>query len=137
VYELEAGIIIPKPELQKRMMRVIASESYANLHNPNYSAVSNPFNSRYQNCTELTLDIIQAAVYQTDDIRQIKTNEMAYFKPQPVNVGPLTMLLSSIFMPDIATADHQGGKIRTATFTTIAAYMQEHGLAAEQLTVAP
>ena len=42
-HELRAGIIIPKPELQKRLLAVIGSDTYKSLHNPNYSALANPF----------------------------------------------------------------------------------------------
>jgi len=136
VYALKAGIIIPKPELQKRLLEVIGSEVYGKLHNSNYSAIANPFNSHYQNCTEYTLDVINAAVYQTDDVRRIKANEKAWFEPQPVEVNPVKMLFGSIFMPDIATSDHQG-KVKTATFTTIAKYMADYDMMQEQFTVLP
>ena len=41
VYELSAGVIIPEPELQRRLLRVIFSDTYAKLHNSDYSAIAN------------------------------------------------------------------------------------------------
>ena len=76
---LEAGAIIPSRELQKRLLKVIVSPTYRKLHNPEYSVIANPFTLDYQNCTEHTLDVIVAAIYQTDDLRFIKANEKAYF----------------------------------------------------------
>ncbi|EAU54851.1 hypothetical protein SPV1_09158 [Mariprofundus ferrooxydans PV-1] len=134
VYELKTGIIIPKPELQKRLLQVIASDTYRKLHNADYSVVANPYNSKYQNCTEYTLDVIEAALYQTDDVRLIKVNERAYFKAQPVKIPPLKLLAGILTMPDLKTTDQKGG-IQTASFTTIERYMSQYGLVQEKLVI--
>ncbi len=134
VQRLKAGIIIPKPALQERLLKVIFSDTYQELHNPRYSAVANPVNQQYQNCTEFVLDVINAAIYETSDHRQIKANIEAYFEPQPLAVSPFKLFLGSIFVPDITTSDHPG-PVATATFWSIARYMQGHGIADEVLTV--
>lgn len=134
VYQLKAGIIIPKPRLQARLLEVIFSDTYPALHNPRYSAVSNPFNGEYQNCTEFVLDVLNAAIYDTEDYRQIKANVQAYFEPQPVAISPVKLFLGSIFVPDITTSDHRG-PVATTTFWSIARYMQLHGITDEVLTV--
>lgn len=128
VYALDAGIIIPKPELQQRLLDTIASDAYGKLHVPAYSAIANPFNVQLQNCTEFVLDVVTAALYQTDDIGQIKANEKAYFAATPVAINPLKLALGSMFMKDISLAD-QPGKPELASFNSIAAFMQKYGLA--------
>ncbi|MCP4696531.1 MAG: DUF2145 domain-containing protein [Gammaproteobacteria bacterium] len=35
------------------------------------------FSSRFQNCTEYVLDVLNAAIYQTNDIKQLKANASA------------------------------------------------------------
>lgn len=134
--ELKAGIIIPTPQVQRRLMKVIDSPTYAALHNPHYSAIASPYTLEYQNCTEFTLDVLNAAVYDTADEAQLKANASAYFQAQPVKVNGVKLALGSMFMPDITTSDHKG-PVRTATFTSIARYMQEYGLAQETLTITP
>jgi len=134
VYKLKAGIIIPKPELQKRLLQVINSNTYKDLHNPKYSAIANPFNSTYQNCTEHTLDVLNAAIYNTSDIELLKTNSKEYFDAQRVKVNPFKMMLGSIFSADIAISDHDE-KVETATFTTIGEYLQEYDLVQEQFSI--
>ncbi|MDX1513331.1 MAG: DUF2145 domain-containing protein [Gammaproteobacteria bacterium] len=134
VYELKAGVIIPSPELQQKLLEVVLSDIYDQLHNPRYSAISNPFNDQFQNCTEFVLDVMNAAIYDTGDVRLIKANEAAYFEPEPVRVGAFKLLLGSIFTPDITTSDH-AGPVATATFGSIARYMQKYGIANEVFTV--
>ena len=43
VAQLEAGIIIPSPALQERLLEVISSPTYQALHDPHYSVIANPY----------------------------------------------------------------------------------------------
>ncbi|WP_455201067.1 DUF2145 domain-containing protein [Kaarinaea lacus] len=133
-HELRAGIIIPKPELQRRLLRVIDSDIYKTLHNPSYSALANPYNQKFQNCTEHTLDVINAAIYDTSDRNQLKANIRQYYKAQNVNLNPLKLLMGALFIPDIALSD-QDEKIHTSTFTTIASYLAENKLVEEHFVI--
>jgi hypothetical protein len=124
----KVGVIIPKRSLQKRILEVINSDSYEKLHNPAYSAISNPYNARYQNCTEHVLDVLNAAIYQTDDIKQLKINTQAHFDAQKLKINPFKLFLASLFMSEVKTSDHKKG-IKTTTFGSIANYLQSNGLA--------
>ncbi len=132
VHELRAGIIIPTPVLQRRLLGVIQSDSYRKLHNPAYSVIANPYNEQYQNCTEYIVDVLNAAIYKTEEIKTIKANTRAYFDAQEVKIGGLKLLMGSIFMPDVRTSDHEQG-IKTASYTTIARYLHKYDLVEEEM----
>ncbi len=134
VFELEAGIVIPKPKVQKAILDVIASGTYKKLHNPKYSVVASPFNNQYQNCTEYTLDVLMSALYRTDDMDQLKANAAEYFTPQTIHLSPLKTLFGPIFVEDFTTRDHNDA-IETATFTTIKNFMQKYDLTLEDYSV--
>lgn len=134
VYELKTSVIIPKPALQARLLKIIASDTYRKLHNPHYSVLANPFNSQYQNCTEHTLDVINAAIYNTDDIAVIKADERAYFQAQKVDINPLKLFYGSLTKPDVSLAD-QKGPVQTASYTTIANYLKKYDLVQEELVI--
>ncbi|WP_033076747.1 DUF2145 domain-containing protein [Thalassotalea sp. ND16A] len=127
---LKAGIIIPTVELQAKLIDAIATGKNKDVHNPKYSVLSNPFDGRYQNCTEHTLDVINAAIYGTTEQAQLKANAKAYFKPQRIRTNPVKLLLGSIFLDDVKLKDHQG-KVKTATFTSIGKYLQSNQLLAK------
>jgi len=133
---LEAGVIIPSPELQQRLLKVIASPTYQELHDSHYSLIANPYTLGRQNCTEHTLDVVNAAIYQTGDINRIKANEKAYFEAQPVNVSPLKLAFGAMFSAEISTSDQEGKPV-TATFGTIAKYLQKYDTGSEVLTILP
>ncbi len=128
--------MIPSKELQQRLLQVIGSPTYAALHDPHYSLIANPYTLGKQNCTEHTLDVINAAIYQTDDIRLIKANEKAYFEAQPVNVNPLKLMLGSMFSAEVSTSDQQGKPV-TATFETIARYLKKYDSGSELIELTP
>lgn len=124
----DAGVIIPDPRLQEKLLGVIASPAYAALHNPSYSVLANPANGQFQNCTEHTLDVLMAALYSTGDPRQIKANIAAHFTPQLVPIDGLKRALAPAASRALTTADH-GAQVRTATFGSIGRFMRDHDLA--------
>jgi hypothetical protein len=127
VNSLKAGIIIPTPNLQQRIIEVIASGKDQKIHNESYSVIANPFNNTFQNCTEHTLNIVNAGVYQTIDMAQLKNNAKQHFEPQKVKANPFKLLLGNWFVDDVSTKDHPG-KVYTTTFTTIGKYLQKNEL---------
>lgn len=136
VAQLEAGIIIPSAELQRRLLEVIASPTYKALHDPHYSVIANPYTLGKQNCTEFVLDVINASIYQTSDIKVIKANEKAYFVAQPVNVNPFKLMLGAMFSAEVSTSD-QSGPLVTATFEKVGEYLQKYDVGSAVLTVLP
>jgi hypothetical protein len=136
VAELQAGIVIPSAELQQRLLEVIASPTYAALHEPRYSAIANPYTLGRQNCTEFVLDVLNAAIYRTDNIQVIKANEKAFFVAQPVNVNPLKLMLGAMFSAEISLSDQVGTPV-TATFEGIADYVRKYDLGSEVIALVP
>jgi hypothetical protein len=136
VAELDAGIIIPSAELQQRLLKIVGSPTYQALHDPHYSVIANPYTLGRQNCTEFVLDVVNAAIYQTDDIKKIKANEKAYFVAQKVNVNPFKLMLGSMFSAEVSTSDQPGAPV-TATFETIGQYFIKYDKGSEILAVVP
>jgi hypothetical protein len=125
---LKAGIIIPSEEIQSRLIELIASGKNRDLHNPKYSVISSPMNSQLQNCTEHTLDLINASIYQSTDIKKLKANTRAHYTAQRVRTSRFKLMFGSLLMDDVTTKDHRG-KIATATFGSIYKYLNQYQLA--------
>ena len=126
-YSLDAGVIIPDPRLQRKILSVLNSPTYKKVHNPKYSVVANPENNAYQNCTEHTLNVLMAALYDTDNLDRIKANIQAHFQSQSIEINPIKRLVGPLVMDGVAM-DDQSGTIQTSTFTTIARFMADHDL---------
>ncbi len=133
---LEAGILIPSPELQMRLLLVIASPTYQALHNPHYSVIANPYTLGRQNCTEFVLDVVNAAIYQTSDIKVIKANEKAFFVAQEVHVNAFKLMLGAMFSAEVSTSDQVGTPV-TATFEKLGEYLLKYDAGSSMITVIP
>lgn len=134
---LEAGVLIPSAELQARILAVINSPSYARLHDPHYSVIANPFTLGRQNCTEFVLDVVNAAIYRTDDSAKLKAIAKQYFTAQPIKLNPFKLLLGSMFIEEVSMADQTTGETVTATFERIADYLAKYDKGSEVMTLRP
>ncbi|ABG42119.1 conserved hypothetical protein [Paraglaciecola sp. T6c] len=130
--QLSAGVIIPTPDMQTRLIDIISTGKNAQLHNENYSVIANPMNRQLQNCTEHTLDMLNAAIYQTTDIDKLKANTQAYFTPQRVHTSRFKLMFGAMLQDDVTTKDHTG-KVSTTTFTSIAQYLAKYDLASQSV----
>lgn len=126
----DVGVIIPSPEMQRRIEDIINSPSYEKLHVKSYTLVSNPFDAKHQNCTEFLLDVVSAAAWQTDDYAQIKANLKAHFTPTIVHAGLLERIFGPMVDPRL-NLDDQGDQIETAEFASIARFMKDNNLMQE------
>lgn len=134
VFDLRAGVIIPTPQVQEKLLRIIASPTYKSLHNPNYSLVANPFRDDDQNCTNFVLRNLVAAIYGTDDKAQITANIAAHFTPQRVGLSGLQRAFGPLFVDGFETSDHDG-PIRTSTFGALGRFMDKYGMTQTQFEV--
>ncbi|MBX2868634.1 MAG: DUF2145 domain-containing protein [Acidiferrobacterales bacterium] len=128
--EMKAGILIPTPALQKRLYEAIVNNGYHEFHNPRYSAISNPFDTRYQNCTEFVMNVTQSAIHQTSSLAEIKANLQQSFDPFVLPYSKTLLNLASMGSQDISMKDH-GYPVVTTTFTSIADYLKKHKLVSE------
>jgi hypothetical protein len=123
----DVAVIIPSPEMQRRMLAVIDSPTYEALHNPVYSLVANPWTPKYQNCNNFMLDVVGAAAWETTDPARITADLKAHYQPTIVKAGPLMRLFGPIADSRLKT-DDQSGPIRTATYESMSVFMDKNGL---------
>jgi hypothetical protein len=123
----DVAIIVPSPEMQRRILAVVDSPTYARLHNPAYSLVANPWTPKYQNCNNFMLDVVGAAAWDTTDPARITADLKAHYAPTVVKAGPLMRLFGPIADSRLRT-DDQHGPIRTATYESMSAFMEQNGL---------
>ena len=135
-YSLDAGVVVPDPRLQAKLLDVINAPAYQKLHNPRYSVIANPDSNAFQNCTEHTLNLLMAALYDTEDMARIKANTEAHFKPQVVEISPLKRLIGPMVMDGVTMSDHTR-TVRTTTFTTIADFMDRFDLVEDAYRLTP
>lgn len=135
VFKLKAGIVIPTPELQAEILRVLNSPTYQELHVPAYSVVANPYEWKYQNCTNFVMDVLVAAIYDTKSRSEITQHLREYYEPQDVKISGMTAFFGSLFVNGFETSDHHGSPMQTSTFDSIARFLNHYHMADHVLEV--
>jgi hypothetical protein len=130
----DVAAIIPSPEMQRRILAIMASPDYAKLHNPSYSLIANPLTPKHQNCNSFMLMVIAAAAWQTTDPAQLIANLRQHYAPTKVKVGPAQRLLGPMADSRLKTDDQPRGLV-TATYESMAAFMNKNKLLTEALTI--
>jgi len=126
----DVAVIIPTPEMQRRLLGLIQSPAYEKLHVPSYSLVSSPFDARHQNCTEFVLDVISAAAWETDDYAQIKADLKAWFTPTVIRANLFQRVFGPMVDPRLKM-DDQGDKVETVSYESMAAFMRRYDIMSE------
>ena len=135
IAEPEVAVCVPNEILQQRILQVIRSPAYKELHIADYNLLANPWIDRYDNCVTHTLKVCVAAIYETDDRSRIYRNIRTYFEPTPVRLGPVKSL-GTTFMSSISRKDMDRSGFQTATYDSLKVFLENNGLVKESFTVA-
>jgi hypothetical protein len=135
VAEKDIAVCVPSEGLQRRILQVIRSPAYAQLHIPEYNLVANPWRNRFDNCVTHTLKVILAAIYETDDPIRLYRNSRAYFRPTRLALGPLRTI-GSHFVEGVSWKDAEPHGLQTATYESLEAFLRENELLTDAFIVA-
>ncbi len=71
--------------------------------------------------------MLNASIFVTTDVKELKHLAQAHCKLQPIKVNRFKLFLRGLLLDDVPVEGHQG-KPQTATFTTIARYLEQQHL---------
>lgn len=127
--EHDVGIIIPTQDVQNKLLDYIGSSRYGEVHQVNYSLISNPFDSRYQNCNEFMLDSLAAMFWDTPNTTQIKTRLKGVLEPTELKASMIRRKVGPVVDERLIMTDHDS-PILTTTRQTLAQFLDsQDGLA--------
>ncbi len=126
----DVAIIIPTPEMQRRILSFMASPDYEAMNKGQYSLIANPHDPLFQNCNEFMLDVVAAVAWETTDYLQIKSNLKEHYEPTEIDAGPLAKIFGPVADERLRMNDQRSG-IETVTFSSMGEFMVEYGLADE------
>jgi hypothetical protein len=108
MFAYQAKIVIPSPEVQKRIADVLVARHGGRFHEPHYNLVAYPFATRYQNSNQWLLETLADALAE----RPIGTRSEAQawllasgFRPSTLHVPAIERLGAQIFRVNVAFDD--------------------------------
>ena len=123
LYQYKAELILPSPEVQQRLVQVLASRTPQRLHQPKYSMLAYAWSTRYQNSNQWVLETLAAASaapgkVETRAEAQQWLNQ-AGFQPVGVDIGLGARLGARLFRANVAFDDHPTGPRLRGHFDTV------------------
>ncbi|MBM4258299.1 MAG: DUF2145 domain-containing protein [Deltaproteobacteria bacterium] len=106
----EALLVIPSPTVQQKLVAVLASGVPDQLHEPDYSMIAYPWETRYQNSNQWLLETLAAALASDGEI-STRTHAQHWLKrhaftPTRIHLPPLTRLGARLLSANVQFDDH-------------------------------
>ena len=136
LWRFEAAWIVPTPELQRRLLALLADDARAQrLHQRPYSIVAYAWGQRYQQSNQWVLETMALAQEPaaSSRLRAQAWLQFQGYEPTVLRLGPLTRLGGRLTAANVAFDDHPDAKrftdrIETVTVDSVFAWMQRSGL---------
>jgi hypothetical protein len=126
IAEPKIGVIIPSDDLQRKMLKVMRSPVYNQLHNESYNILANPYNDSFDNCVSHTLEVAVAGMMDTEDPQIVRAKINAHFEAQVMKLS-LLQEIGVGFMKGATLDDQNPKKVYTATFGSVNRFLESEG----------
>jgi len=132
-YRYQAGIWRLAPEVQTRLKKALLGKKARDYHEPHYSLVAYPFDTRYQNSNGWALEMLAFAMAPEDEANTrvtaqewLKANG---YQPTELDLGTMTRLGARVSRANVSFDDHPSnlrwkGRIQTATVESIVTWLR-------------
>lgn len=138
MYEYEAAVVIPTPEIQAKLLPVLRDNArLAQLHTPAYSMVAYPWAQTYQQSNQWAIETLAMAMEPAAVSRERAQAwlKLQGYTPTTLHIGPLKRLGGRMTAANIAFDDHPNEKrftdrIDTVTVDSVFAWLTRTGMAA-------
>lgn len=140
----ETQLVIPGPEAQARLARLLATRTPVRLHEPHYNMLSYVYSTTYQNSNQWVLETLAAALAPAG---QVETRAEAQqwlralgFQPPTVEIPAAVRLGARLLRANVAFDDHpferrMAGQIDTVTTDAVLRMLRMVDPQARTLTV--
>lgn len=111
LHDYEAAVMLLPPDVQKKLEATLLSGvQIKRMHEPKYSVVAYPFNTRYQNSNQWALEVLASVMAPEGDVatraEAQKWLKDAGFKPTMLTIPAMTRLGGRMFKANVAFNDH-------------------------------
>lgn len=144
LYRYEAEIVVPGPDTQERLARLLSTRSPRRMHEPHYNMLSYVYSTRYQNSNQWLLEVLAAASAAPGQV-ETRAEAQAWLKqagydPLTVEIPAAVRLGARMFRANVAFDDHpfdrrMAGHIDTVTADALVRFVQRRDAQAKVLVV--
>ena len=121
-FSYDALVAIPSPRLQDRLGELLSTDAPRRLHTPSYSAIANPFATRFQNSNQWVLELIAVALAEGPVTRAAAQDllEEKGFEPERTRLGFFERI-GARRMKNVSLDDHSRRELRSGGYQWVSA----------------
>jgi hypothetical protein len=144
MFAYEAAIVVPSPEMQRRIGALLAARAGGLLHEPHYNLVAYAWSTRYQNSNQWVLETIAAA--WSDGLIQDRAQAQSWlrahgFRPATLHLTTIERLGGELTRANVAFDDHpldrrMAGKIDVVSAESVLDFVRRIDPGASMLVLA-
>ena len=132
-HRYQAGIWRLAPQAQTRLKKALLGKKARDYHEPHYSLVAHPFNTRYQNSNGWALEILAFALAPEDEANTRASAQewlkASGYQPTELDLGTMTRLGARVSKANVSFDDHPSelrwkGRIQTVTVDSIVTWLR-------------
>lgn len=131
--EPDVGILLPTSKVQVGLYDYIKSADYGAMHQVNYSLISNPLDTRYQNCNEFMLDTLVAFFWDMRVSSDVKSKLAKTLTPAEIKTSWLRRTIGPKVDERLIMDDHEGAILTTTRGTLSQFIASQDALAADYI----
>jgi hypothetical protein len=146
--DLRVGV--PAPAVRAALKELLSGPATVAraMHTPRYSVVAYPFSLEYQNSNQWVLEVLMAAIVQSNAGPRVNRRSQAQawlrtyeYQPSVLKIGLGKRLGARFFVANAATTDHPAterisGNYSVVTVESIFDFLDQRGLLAQEVAVA-
>lgn len=144
MYRFQTLVVVPGPEVQANLARLLATNTPKRLHADQYNMLAYVFSTRYQNSNQWVLETYAAASAApgTIETRAEAQNwlKQAHFNPITLQIPATTRLGARMFRANIAFDDHpferrMAGQIDTTTVDSVVRFIKQNDPSTKEMVI--
>lgn len=142
-YDYEAGIVVPKPEVQQHLLAVLRDNGrLSRLHTPEYSMLAYVWSKKYQQSNQWAIETL-AMAEDTDANSRDRAHSwlnLKGYKPATIHLSTFQRLGARVTQANIAFDDHPdkyrySGRIHTVTADSVFLWLERSGLGSRPIAI--
>jgi hypothetical protein len=144
MFAYETEILVPSPEIQAGLARVLAANTALRLHSDNYNMLSYAYSTKYQNSNQWVLEAYAAASAAPGKVETRgeaqKWLKQAGYAPITLYIPTITRIGGRVFRANIAFDDHPldrrlAGRIDTVTVDSMVRFVRQRDPQTQVITL--
>ena len=133
-FSYDSLVVLPTPSLQRKLAELLATDAPRRLHTAHYSAIANPFSTRFQNSNQWLLELIAVALADGGSVTRQSAQDVLEengYEPARTRLGFFERVgarrMNNVSLDDHSRSELRSGGYRWVSVRSIVEFLEQLG----------